>query len=232
MDKIVENFQELITSYDERLKQISKRKENQFFIAYGPSNDSLLLYRQLQRLEDQRKLFTSLFEDYKQLKEEQGRATDSHDECHNIFQIFAERLAALSDETSSKAREIIQRFCRQTVTESATKKNALINEIDNKCKEKCKRSKKLFVAVSQEEFLSVSPLVRGRLKVDEINKVYRVIFDHLSKCKPSSASLTVKEIESLGLRVSGATGAAKLKVLRALKIVTFNNHGPVKLVTG
>ncbi|RDD47469.1 hypothetical protein TrispH2_000300 [Trichoplax sp. H2] len=228
MDKIVENFQELITSYDERLKQISKRKENQFFNAYGPSNDSLLLYRQLQRLEDQRKLFTSLFEDYKQLKEEQGRATDSHDECHNIFQIFAERLAALSDETSSKAREIIQRFCRQTVTESATKKNALINEIDNKCKVSGE------YVTHPEDWVDDNKFALGKIaRNNEIKtEVYRVIFDHLSKCKPSSASLTVKEIESLGLRVSGATGAAKLKVLRALKIVTFNNHGPVKLVTG
>ncbi|KAJ8023945.1 Spindle and kinetochore-associated protein 2 [Holothuria leucospilota] len=101
-------------------------------------------------------------------------------------------------------------------------------------------SGKEFVPVHESEFQSVSEFVRGRSTLSDVNRVrlnifslfqqtYRKLYDHFQE-EPQSAPLTVKEMTSMGMRVTGATGQAKLKVLRALKIITISNKGDVKLV--
>lgn len=90
------------------------------------------------------------------------------------------------------------------------------------------RGRKEFIAIDEKEFLSVSDLVRGRVKLADVNKVYEVLFQHFKKNKNSS-SLTPKEMTKMGLKVTGATGEAKLKVLRALKVIEINNKGAVKM---
>lgn len=90
-------------------------------------------------------------------------------------------------------------------------------------------SSQSFIPVEESEFKSVSDIVRGRSTLQDVNRTYRKLFDHFQE-EPSSAPLTVKEMTAMGMRITGATGQAKLKVLRALKIVTISNKGDVKLV--
>ncbi|KAK7490674.1 hypothetical protein BaRGS_00018091, partial [Batillaria attramentaria] len=85
------------------------------------------------------------------------------------------------------------------------------------------------VEVSQEEFDSVSELVRGRVKLSEVNTAYRVLWKHFKE-EHNSNPLLPAEMHKMGLRVTGATGKAKLKVLRALKLLTISSKEEVKLV--
>ncbi|EGD81895.1 hypothetical protein PTSG_02581 [Salpingoeca rosetta] len=89
-----------------------------------------------------------------------------------------------------------------------------------------------FEPVTEEEFMSVSDLVRGRSKLTDVNKVYQALFEHFTKQKgkksrfqPETAPLTVKEMSSMGLKITGKTGEAKLQVLKALRIISMSNKG-------
>ncbi|PVD31736.1 hypothetical protein C0Q70_07154 [Pomacea canaliculata] len=90
-------------------------------------------------------------------------------------------------------------------------------------------SSKGFVEVSLEEFESVSELVRGRVKLVDVNSTYRTLWKHFKEGN-NSALLSVADMHKMGLRVSGATGKAKLKVLRSLKLITISSKEEVKLV--
>lgn len=85
-----------------------------------------------------------------------------------------------------------------------------------------------FVEVDQSEFETVSSLVRGRVKLADVNSTYRTLWDYFkvnTKSKPVDQAVML----TMGLRVSGATGQAKLKVLRALKLVKISSKGDVSL---
>ncbi|RUS70564.1 hypothetical protein EGW08_021678, partial [Elysia chlorotica] len=86
-----------------------------------------------------------------------------------------------------------------------------------------------FVEVSAEEFASVSELIRGRSKLEDVNRTYSLLWDHF-KVQDNTKDLTPKDMNTMGLRVSGATGQAKLKVLRALKLCKIDKAGNVNLV--
>ncbi|KAK3751876.1 hypothetical protein RRG08_047152 [Elysia crispata] len=86
-----------------------------------------------------------------------------------------------------------------------------------------------FVEVSAEEFASVSDLIRGRAKLEDVNKTYSLLWDHF-KVQNHTEDLNPKEMNAMGLRVSGATGQAKLKVLRALKLCKIDKAGNVNLL--
>ncbi|KAH9525451.1 hypothetical protein Btru_001466 [Bulinus truncatus] len=85
-----------------------------------------------------------------------------------------------------------------------------------------------FTEISNSEFMSVSDLTRGRVKLDDLNRTYRLLWQHFKE-EGNKAALTQKEMNTLGLRVSGATGEAKLKILRALKLCEISRNGDVKL---
>ncbi|XP_033747461.1 spindle and kinetochore-associated protein 2-like isoform X2 [Pecten maximus] len=82
--------------------------------------------------------------------------------------------------------------------------------------------------ITQEEFESVSELVRGRCKLADVNVVYRVLWRHFKE-ENNSKPLNPGEMFKMGLKVSGTTGEAKLKVLRALKLCTISAKKEVKL---
>lgn len=86
-----------------------------------------------------------------------------------------------------------------------------------------------FVEVTQEEFESVSELIRGRAKLGDVNKTYSLLWDHF-KTQNNTELLTPKDMNTMGLRVSGATGQAKLKILRALKLCNIDKTGNVTLL--
>lgn len=85
------------------------------------------------------------------------------------------------------------------------------------------------VEISQEEFESVSELIRGRLKLSDVNAAYRVLWKHF-KDEHNSQPLLPTDMHKMGLRVTGATGKAKLKVLRALKLLTISTKEEVLLL--
>lgn len=113
----------------------------------------------------------------------------------------------------------------ELITETVLRTYYFIAESDIK---PVNRGKHEFVPVDEREFLTVSELVRGRVKLQDVNKVYDVLFHHFKKNKHSS-SLTPKDLTKMGLKVTGATGGAKLKVLRALKVIVIDNKGAVKM---
>lgn len=83
-----------------------------------------------------------------------------------------------------------------------------------------------YTAVTEEEFMGVSEFVRGRCKLNDVNDVYKQLCCHFTELKSSKkrrvAPLGPRDMSTMGLKVSGATGQAKLKVLRALKIIDIN----------
>ncbi|CAL1544593.1 unnamed protein product [Lymnaea stagnalis] len=85
-----------------------------------------------------------------------------------------------------------------------------------------------FIEIDHDEFMSVSELIRGRAKLDDVNKAYKILWDHFKEERNKEA-LTPKEMNSMGLRVTGATGEAKLKILRALKLCQISRTGDVTL---
>lgn len=86
------------------------------------------------------------------------------------------------------------------------------------------RSRASFVPVTEAEFAGVSDLVRGRVKLSEVNHAFELIFNVFKKDKKRE-QLGVKEMSAMGLTVTGATGEAKLKVLRALKLLSLAKDG-------
>ncbi|XP_078336002.1 SKA complex subunit 2-like isoform X2 [Crassostrea virginica] len=86
-----------------------------------------------------------------------------------------------------------------------------------------------FIELSAEELESVPALVKGRVKLTDVNMVYRVLWRHFKE-EDNSNPLGPSEMYKMGLKVSGTTGEAKLKVLRALKLCTISNKMEVKLV--
>ncbi|KAL8583082.1 hypothetical protein ACOMHN_051246 [Nucella lapillus] len=85
------------------------------------------------------------------------------------------------------------------------------------------------VELSQEELESVSELIRGRVKLVDVNAVYRRLFRHFKE-EGNRETLSSSDMHKMGLRVFGATGQAKLKVLRVLKLLTISTKGDVKLM--
>eukprot|EP00043_Microstomoeca_roanoka_P002994 m.41862 g.41862 ORF g.41862 m.41862 type:complete len:277 (+) comp11865_c0_seq2:126-956(+) len=90
---------------------------------------------------------------------------------------------------------------------------------------------KVFEPVTEEEFLSVSELVRGRSKLEDINKVYEVLYEHFNKQQKKQSRfqdtepLSIKDMSAMGLKITGKTGEAKLAVLKTLKLINMSNKG-------
>ncbi|KAG9288175.1 hypothetical protein G9A89_020481 [Geosiphon pyriformis] len=100
--------------------------------------------------------------------------------------------------------------------QNTDKENQGSDSIDIKVERRLSRS---FVPVTREEFESVSELVRTKkLTLESVNKVYRVLWEHFRKHR-KSLPLTTQQMTQMGLKVTGATGEANLKVLRSLKII-------------
>ena len=85
------------------------------------------------------------------------------------------------------------------------------------------------IEIDEAEFASVSSLVRGRAKLSEVNQTYHILWLHFKE-DGNTAPLSKSEMFKMGLRVTGQTGEAKLKILRALKLLEISKQGDVKLL--
>ncbi|XP_065830905.1 spindle and kinetochore-associated protein 2-like [Oscarella lobularis] len=87
-----------------------------------------------------------------------------------------------------------------------------------------------FVPLTEKEFFSVSDLVRGRIKLEDVNEVYRALYQHF-QIRKNRMALTVRAMTDKGIKITGMSGQAKLKVLRALKLIQIDSKGSVKLIS-
>lgn len=85
-----------------------------------------------------------------------------------------------------------------------------------------------FLPLTEEEFNQVSNLVRGRAKLEDVNKCYKILWQHFKEEK-NKGFLSIKEMHAMGLQISGATGKAKLNILRSLKLLTLNSQGSARI---
>lgn len=86
-----------------------------------------------------------------------------------------------------------------------------------------------FIEITESEFDSVSSLIKGRVKLVEVNMVYRILWRHFKE-EGNKTPLSTNDMNKMGLKVFGSTGEAKLKVLRALKLLTISKNKEVQLV--
>lgn len=73
-------------------------------------------------------------------------------------------------------------------------------------------------------------IIKGRIKLNDVNKVYRFIFDVFNKGKRTiSQPLSIKELSKLGEKqsivVTGHSGESKLATLRSLHIIEMTPKG-------
>jgi hypothetical protein len=89
------------------------------------------------------------------------------------------------------------------------------------------RTETEFVPVTEEEFLSISDTIRGRCKLEDLNSVWRVLFEHYV----SKQTLKITELASMGYRkLVGQTGKAILKTLQHLKLINVSKTGEISLI--
>ncbi|CAI7720228.1 conserved protein, unknown function [Plasmodium vivax] len=88
----------------------------------------------------------------------------------------------------------------------------------------------LFCPIDDATFQSVPALIRRRAKLDDINLIYKSLYDMAVK-KGSCLPVEKSELTQMNLQVFGQTGEAKIATLRYLKIIeVINKTGSVKLL--
>eukprot|EP00366_Plasmodium_knowlesi_P001473 XP_002258970.1 hypothetical protein, conserved in Plasmodium species [Plasmodium knowlesi strain H] len=80
----------------------------------------------------------------------------------------------------------------------------------------------LFCPIDDATFQSVPALIRRRAKLDDINLIYRSLYDMAIK-KGSCVPVEKSELTQMNLQVFGQTGEAKIATLRYLKIIEVIN---------
>ncbi|GAW80744.1 hypothetical protein, conserved [Plasmodium gonderi] len=88
----------------------------------------------------------------------------------------------------------------------------------------------LFCPIDNATFQTVPALIRRRAKLDDINLIYKSLYDMAIK-KGSCLPVEKSELTQMNLQVFGQTGEAKIATLRYLKIIeVINKTGSVKLL--
>ncbi|SBT79396.1 conserved protein, unknown function [Plasmodium malariae] len=81
----------------------------------------------------------------------------------------------------------------------------------------------LFNPIDDATFQSVPALIRRRAKLDDINVIYKALYDMALK-KGSCLPVEKSELTQMNLQVFGQTGEAKIATLRYLKIIEVTNN--------
>ncbi|KAK2574219.1 Spindle and kinetochore-associated protein 2 [Acropora cervicornis] len=247
MDTAVDKLEALFQKAESDLNYISLRLETEFSQQFTESGqDEINPIKLMGRVNSAKLRFQSLSEEISCLCSKQEEIQDGLKKqtlaCRDLLR-HLQKCAGLSvlntnaDEQflqSLETRLRIDTTSSQQSADDEDKENEFsepITRADKQKKEPAKpvcRGRKEFLPIEETEYLSVSDLIRGRAKLQDVNKVYETLFQHFKKYK-NSPSLTPKEMTKMGLKVTGATGEAKLKVLRALKVIEINNKGAVKI---
>lgn len=76
--------------------------------------------------------------------------------------------------------------------------------------------------------MTVSSIVRGRCKLEDVNNIWKIIWDNHKKKKPN---LKITKLAESGYKVIGATGDSILGTLKHLKLITVNKEGEIAYTT-
>jgi hypothetical protein len=85
-----------------------------------------------------------------------------------------------------------------------------------------------FPTITEESFMTVSSIVRGRCKLDDVNNIWKLIWDNQKKKKPN---LKITKLAESGYKVIGATGDSILGTLKHLKLIAVNKEGEIVYTT-
>ena len=75
---------------------------------------------------------------------------------------------------------------------------------------------------TQKEFDAVSSIVKGRVKLADLNEMYRQLFDIAQKYPDTP--LAIKLLCDEGVKAVGLTAQCKLNTLRSLRIITLHRE--------
>lgn len=78
--------------------------------------------------------------------------------------------------------------------------------------------------VSEREFEEVSMTVRGRVTLDEVNALYKVIYSYFEQ-DPKSSALSISKLTKLGAKASGLKAQNAINTLRQLKKIEVTKDG-------
>lgn len=82
--------------------------------------------------------------------------------------------------------------------------------------------------ITEEEFAKVSTVVRGRAKLEEVNKVQRVLMELINGGPTGTKRtepVTIAELSRHGCKVTGLTGESTLGTLRQLRMIEISKQG-------
>lgn len=245
MEPAVDKLEALFHKADSDLNYISLRLETEFSQQFAENGqDQLNPIKILQRITQAKTRFKHLSEQaswiQSQQQEIQNKLGTQMLACQDLLR-HSQKCAGLTVSEKNEDELFLQASVNCLKIEmSSSEQSSDEDDKENKSvkaesiqqqeaanKPICRGTKEL-LPIDEKEFLTVSKLVRGRAKLHDVNKVYEVLFHHFKKNKNSS-SLTPKDMTKMGLKVTGATGEAKLKVLRALKVIAIDKNGSVKM---
>eukprot|EP00055_Hartaetosiga_balthica_P009085 m.35395 g.35395 ORF g.35395 m.35395 type:complete len:268 (-) comp6600_c0_seq1:365-1168(-) len=251
MGGAVSLLQKLFEHAQSDLKQISRKIEQQFVsdfqqIGNGKANPRRML-RRLDELANRVEMLRQRSETIKEAKENIAvKSMKLSHETQSGIQKLAHLTAMLSINTN-KAFEpdmaTLQGFCENNNDTGNTTFDITITNSGNMTQESeapaahlevtkkpISASRFMYNPVTMKEFENVSDLVKGRAKLDDINKVYQILYDHFVQAHKRSKfqtvlPLSVKDMTEMGLKITGQTGEARIKVLRSLKRLTISKKG-------
>lgn len=80
-----------------------------------------------------------------------------------------------------------------------------------------------FTPISQKQFDEIPALVRRRAKLEQVNELYRFLFD-IAVERKKRLPIKFKDISQAGIQIYGQTGTSKLAALRYIKLAEINNR--------
>ncbi|XP_020897927.2 spindle and kinetochore-associated protein 2 [Exaiptasia diaphana] len=253
MESVVDKLEALVQKAESDLNYVSLRLDSQFTQQFSKQNaEQLNPVKIFERIKKAREEFHNLTSQAETVCAEQQKVQASLVDCLLLTQ---DNLQNLQQKTGSKVSEktAIEEFlhlhrypgvhspegssCSQEDMEEDKENSqsqfndaSIIDADQTEDKTESRKRLKEFIPVTKCEFDSVSALVKGRVQLEAVNKVHEVIFNHF-KANKKSSPLTISDMAEMGLKITGATGQAKLKVLRSLKIIQITNKGAVKWQT-
>eukprot|EP00056_Hartaetosiga_gracilis_P007031 m.103347 g.103347 ORF g.103347 m.103347 type:complete len:272 (-) comp12613_c3_seq4:2631-3446(-) len=257
MGSAVTLLQKLFEQAQSDLKHVSRKVEQQFVQDFQHiGNGKVNPRRLLRRLEDLSNKVESLRERSENVKATRQTIATKSVKLSQETEIGLKKLAQLSAldtsniESTREDVEVLTKCCSEeegdadtteasahsplysnpTENPKSNDNNGIGSSSDNSKKRKNNALK--FCPITTKEFNSVSQLVRGRAKIDAVNKVYETLHAHFVQAHrrgkfQNVLPLTVKDMTDMGLKITGQTGEAKLKVLRSLQRLTMSRKGVI-----
>ncbi|CRG99852.1 conserved Plasmodium protein, unknown function [Plasmodium relictum] len=151
-----------------------------------------------------------------------GKLSNIYNETKNSKNISLDSNFSKNNADNCESKENVKILGNENSTDENKNKINHENENDN--------NNNLFIPIDQSTFQSVPILIRRRAKLDDVNLIYKTLYDMAIK-KGSCHPVEKSELTQMNLQVFGQTGEAKIATLRYLKIIeVINKTGSVRLL--